>query len=260
MVRNARAAEYEANPQPIIAIGNRYPAGHVHPSHRHRRAQLLYSATGVMIVVTEHGTWVVPPLRAVWIPGGVTHQIRMVGAVATRSIYIEPDTISQAPERCRVVGISPLLRTLLVEAVDLPLAYESNARAGHIMALILHEIASLAELPLCVPVPANPRLAERCRRFLEAPTARDNIDSWAAALNMSRRAFTRLFRRETGLSLAAWRQQACLVAALPRLLAGESVTTVALDLNYGSPSTFTTMFKRILGAAPRYYLSPDGER
>jgi len=61
------------------------------------------------------------------------------------------------------------------------------------------------------------------------------------------------------LSFAAWRQQACLVAASPRLLAGESVTTVALDLNYGSPATFTTMFKRILGAASRRFLSSGRE-
>ncbi|WP_158925186.1 helix-turn-helix domain-containing protein [Acidisphaera sp. S103] len=41
-------------------------------------------------------------------------------------------------------------------------------------------------------------------------------------------------------------------------LADESVTTVALDLDYGSPATFTAMFKRILGAAPSHYLSPIG--
>ena len=71
---------------------------------------------------------------------------------------------------------------------------------------------------------------------------------------MSRRAFTRLFRRETGLSFVNWRQQACLVAALPRLVAGETVTTIALDLGYDNPAAFTTMFKRVLGASPRTYL------
>ena len=75
---------------------------------------------------------------------------------------------------------------------------------------------------------------------------------------MSRRAFTRLFRRETGLSFVNWRQQACLVAALPRLVAGETVTTVALDLGYDNPAAFTTMFKRVLGASPRAYLRRDG--
>ncbi len=49
---------------------------------------------------------------------------------------------------------------------------------------------------------------------------------------MSRRSFTRRFRRETGLGLDQWRQQALLIAALPRLTQGETVTAVALDLGY----------------------------
>lgn len=254
MVRNARAAEYEGSPQAVIAVGNSYPSGHLHASHSHRRAQLLYSATGVMIVGTEHGTWVVPPQRAVWVPGGVRHEIRMVGQVSTRSVYIKSGVIPSAPNHCRVVGLSPLLRSLLLEAVDLPLAYEADARAGHIMALIVHEIASLAELPLCIPFPTDTRLARSCRQFLAAPTAHNTIDTWADALHMSRRAFTRLFRRETGLSLSAWRQQACLVSALPRLIAGESITTVSIDLGYASPAAFASMFRRVLGTSPRQYL------
>ena len=64
---------------------------------------------------------------------------------------------------------------------------------------------------------------------------------------------TRAFRRETGLSLSTWRQQACLFTALPRLADGEAVTSVALDLGYESVAAFTTMFKRMLGAPPRGY-------
>ncbi|HET6607357.1 MAG TPA: helix-turn-helix transcriptional regulator [Rhodopila sp.] len=253
MVRNARAASYEAGPEPVIAIGNLYPSGHVHPPHQHRRAQLLHSTTGTMIVGSEHGAWVVPPLCAVWIPGGVRHDIRMVGDVNTHSVYIEPDALPEMSDRCRVVGMTPLLRSLLVTAIDLPLAYNADARTQHVMALILQEIAALAELPLSVPFPADPRLAEKCRRFLAEPTAHGTIDDWASALHMSRRSFTRLFRRQTGLSLSAWRQQACLVAALPRLLDGESVTSVALDLDY-TPASFTDMFTRLLGASPRDYV------
>jgi AraC-like DNA-binding protein len=70
---------------------------------------------------------------------------------------------------------------------------------------------------------------------------------------MNRRSFTRLFRRETGMSFAEWRQQACICAALPRLAAGESVTAVALDLGYESPAAFATMFKRLAGIPPSRY-------
>jgi AraC-like DNA-binding protein len=186
----------------------------------------------------------------------VRHDIRMIGEVRTRSAFIRSDVIGRGDGRCRVVGISPLLRSLLVEAVDLPLAYEADARAQHIMALILHEMSALKELPLCVPFPADPRLTRCCQRFLAAPSAHATIDTWAASVHMSRRAFTRHFRHETGLSLSAWRQQACVVAALPRLMAGEPVTSVALDLGYATPAAFAEMFRRIMGASPREYVSP----
>ena len=87
---------------------------------------------------------------------------------------------------------------------------------------------------------------------------RDAIENWAGPLGMSRRTFTRLFRRETGLSFVDWRQQACLISALPRLVAGEPVTAVALDLGYDNPAAFTAMFKRVLGSSPRSYLRRDG--
>src|SRR6202012_4078794 len=101
-------------------------------------------------------------------------------------------------------------------------------------------------------------LARRCRRFLLRPTANDNIDDWARSLYLSRRTFTRLFRRETGLSFVAWRQQACILAARPKLSAGASVTHTAFELGYANPAAFTTLFKRILGASPREYAMSSG--
>jgi AraC-like DNA-binding protein len=55
------------------------------------------------------------------------------------------------------------------------------------------------------------------------------------------------------MSFGAWRQQMRLLRALEKLAAGEAVTTVALDLGYDSPSAFTAMFRRNLGAAPTRY-------
>jgi AraC-like DNA-binding protein len=99
----------------------------------------------------------------------------------------------------------------------------------------------------------TPALVARCHAFLEQPSAARHHRRLERRLGMDRRAFTRLFRRETGMSFAAWRQQACLVVALPRLAAGDQVTAVALDLGYDSPAAFSTMFKRLLGVAPSRY-------
>ncbi|MEA1648272.1 helix-turn-helix transcriptional regulator [Nitrospirillum sp. BR 11164] len=266
MVRNVRSQVYETAPQPVFALGNDYPPGHVLPPHHHRRCQLLYGIRGVMTVATAQGSWMVPAERAVWIPAGVVHEVAVVvGPAAMRSLYIDPavlpaargpDTLDPGGERCQVVGVTPLAHALLMEAVDLPVGdAPADSRGGMIMALLLHELASLPVLPLSMPLPTDTRLAARCRAFVTDPDPHATIDGWASDLGMSRRAFTRQFRRETGLSFAVWRQQACLFAALPRLAAGEPVTTVALDLGYDSPAAFTSMFKRLLGVPPSRYLS-----
>ena len=44
----------------VVALGNDYAQGFILPQHQHRRAQLLYGATGLMYVSTCNGEWVVP--------------------------------------------------------------------------------------------------------------------------------------------------------------------------------------------------------
>ncbi len=257
MTGGVRIDALDGVPRPIIALGSRYPDGHTVAPHRHRRGQLISGVSGVVVVATPQGTWVMPPQRGMWIPPGTVHDVRMIGSVTIQSLYVEPETASDMPKLCQVVGIPPFMRSLMTEALELPVDYDPASRAGAVMALIQHELRQLPVLPLSLPYPMHDALAERCRGFLRSPSIHDTIEAWSEVLGMSRRAFTRLFRRETGLSFVNWRQQACLVAALPRLVAGETVTAIALDLGYDNPAAFTTMFKRVLGASPRTYLRRD---
>jgi len=246
-------AEFDDAPRPVAAIGNEYPASFELAPHWHRRSQLLYAASGVVAVSTPQGSWVAPPERAVWIPAGVSHAVRMVGAVTTRSVMVEPALGAAIGATCRVIHVSPLLRALLIAAVDAPLDYDEAGRDGQVMALLMSELAQAPLVPLAVPFPSNRPMAELCHRFLERPDASATIDRWADALAMNRRRFTRRFRGETGMSFAEWRQQACISVALPRLAAGDAVTAIALDLGYESPAAFATMFKRVVGVAPSQY-------
>ena len=41
--------------------------------HRHPWAQLALSTTGVVRLRSDHGSYIVPPSRALWIPPGVEH-------------------------------------------------------------------------------------------------------------------------------------------------------------------------------------------
>lgn len=81
------------------------------------------------------------------------------------------------------------------EAFNLPLEYDLDNRSG---ALIRYEMQQMPALPLWLHHPLDGALALRCRRFIEQPHLHERIDDWNTALGMSRRSFTRIFRRETG--------------------------------------------------------------
>lgn len=248
-MRNVSLDAFDTVARPVLAIGTDYLPGALLQMHSHRRAQFLYGATGLMEVGTDHGAWVVPPHCGVWIPAGQPHRVRMVG-VSTRSLYIEPQAAPRKGTRCEVLQVTPLLRQLLLAAIDVPAAYDQRGRDGAMMQLILHELALAATLPFFAPLPREPRLAALCMAFLHRPQVHASPQDWARQLHKSERSFSRLFRAETGMAFGAWRQQACLLAALSRLSEGKAVTTVALELGYDSPGAFSTMFRKRLGRPP----------
>jgi AraC-like DNA-binding protein len=245
-------------PRPVVARATEFADGHHIAPHQHRRMQLIFAARGVMTVSTAHGAWVVPPQRALWMPGGVTHEICMAGAVSMRTLYVRPDPgDGRLPAAIRVIAVSPLLRELILRACTLPTLYDETGPDGRIMALILDEIAALPSLALDLPTPRDPRLQALCRRLQTDPGDARTLADWARAAGASARTLARLFRKETGLGFAEWRQQARLLAAVARLAEGQPITRIALDLGYDSPSAFAAMFKRALGAPPSRYFAGD---
>ena len=251
--RSIDAADYQDLPRPIAAMAKNFASGSRTPPHRHKRAQLVFAAHGTMVVWTAQGSWVVPPNRAVWMPAGTEHAIRMNGRVAMRTLYVRADLAAAMPAKCCVIAVSPLMRELILRAVELPLLYDEAGAAGRVMALILDEMRVLPVLPLHLPWPEDTRLKRLCTAISGDPASPRTLAGWGREVGASSRTLARLFRRETGMSFGAWRQQVRLVDALGRLANGQPVADVALDLGYQSPSAFTSMFRRALGHAPRRY-------
>jgi AraC-like DNA-binding protein len=252
--RSTNRDDYQRVPRPVAAMAKDFPSGFVIARHSHPRAQLIYAAEGVMRVISPLGAWVVPPLRAVWIPAGIEHEVRMSGAVAMRTLYIDPTAAPPALGSCTVIEVTPLLRALILRAVEEPIEYDEAGAAGLVMALILAELARATTVPLRIPLPSDARLAALCLALLDDPAEADTLDHWAERVGASARTLARLFQRETGMGFTQWRQQVRLADAVGRLAKGEPVARVAETLGYSSASAFTAMFRRTLGATPRQYL------
>lgn len=243
-------------PEALVTL-REYPSGTVFERHTHPRGQFAYASTGALKMFTDLGNWVVPPQRAIWVPGGIAHEMHMRGDVVMLNTYLDAQAAERAGlrERCQVVEVSPLLRHLLEAALAIGPSAASDTRRHCVLTLLIDEIGRMRALPLSAPLPVEPRLAGACQRFLDAPTQTVSLDEMATWASMSRRTFTRHFQDSTGMTFVAWRQQVCLLEATARLSHGASITQVAFELGFSSSSAFTSVFRRNLGDSPARYLA-----
>lgn len=239
--------------RPVVPLSDEYPAGYVDQAHSHRRAQILYAAAGVMSVYTPGTSFVIPPQRALWLPAGTVHEVSCRGAVALRTLYVDP-LLEACPSTCRVFEVSEFLRALILEAASFNPDYDLDGREGRIVELLLEETMRMPTAQLCARMPSDYRLLRVCKAILADPSDQRNLDYWARLAGMGRRTFTRAFRQETGMGLAMWRQQVRLMGAVSMLASGQSVTSVAFEVGYESASAFTAMFHRTFGAPPSHYI------
>ncbi|MHA6724006.1 AraC family transcriptional regulator [Sphingomonas sp. RS2018] len=224
------------------------------PRHEHRRAELVYVASGTLAVTANDMLHTVSAGHALLIPAGLTHDMRMLSDASLLTAYIAPTPALAGETDCRTLPASSLLRELMQTAVGLPIDYDPDSRDGHVMGLIAEEVTWLLSRRLDttprLPAPKDPRLQRLCRQLLTQLDYAWTIDEAATAAGMSRRTFTRNFRRELGMSFLTWCAHARLNAAASRLHAGASIIEVAFASGYNSPSAFATTFRRHLGMSP----------
>jgi AraC-like DNA-binding protein/mannose-6-phosphate isomerase-like protein (cupin superfamily) len=253
-MRSINPDDYQRVPRLLTALSKEFAAGASTGSHAHPRAQLIYAVDGVMRVTGPDGLWALPPLRALWVPPGVTHRVDMVSAVSMRSLYIQADTARDFWPECQVIEVSGLLRELILALTVEPIDYPLGGRAEQVAQLVLSELAVARLVPFQIPWPQDRRLQTVCRAILETPGLNRSIEEWGGEVGASARTLIRLFQSELGLNYRQWVQQVRLADAVCRLSLGVPMTRIAADLGYRSPSAFTAMFHRVLGAPPQQYI------
>jgi AraC-like DNA-binding protein/quercetin dioxygenase-like cupin family protein len=241
---------------PVVARMWDFEDGFRDPWHAHEEAQLIYVTRGVARALTPNGIWTLAPFQAIWMPAGMLHELHAIGDVTVRTAYIDVMVAAQFRSwtQCRVVQIGHLLDALLV-ALAVGTGDSDTRRTELALPLFLFELhRALPALSGTLPLPDDRRLRAVCEQLLLCPENNETIDAWGARVGASTRTLARLFRDETGLSFGQWRQQLRLVEAVARLALGTPVATVAVELGYQSPSAFTSMFRKALGASPQRYL------
>lgn len=229
----------------------RFIHGYASAAHDHNWHQLSYASEGVLRVATAESAWVVPPHRAVWIPGGVAHREEIRGAATMRSLYFADTICKGLPRACAVIDVPPLLRELILHATDhgaLDASVPSQKRLAQILVDQLSLLAPMASQQL--PMPRDGRALRVATRLQKTPASHEDLSVLARRAGASKRTIQRLFLTETHMSFARWRQRMRLLAAIEFLGNGRNVTETAFDVGYESVSAFVSSFRREFGVSP----------
>jgi AraC-like DNA-binding protein len=227
--------------------------GHVIPEHYHPEDQLIFASRGVMTVRTKQGIWVVPPLRAVWIPAGTPHSVAMSGLVSMRTLYFLPKIARALPKKCFVMNVSSLLRELILHACKFAKLNQKIPAQKRIIDLTIDQVHAANSIPLQLPHPSDSRAVRIVEALLADPAEQKTLARLSKDCGASKRTVQRLFLAQTKMTFGKWRQQLRLLHAMRLLAAGEKVTGAALDAGYSSPSAFISMFRKQLGTTPNRY-------
>jgi AraC-like DNA-binding protein len=246
--------ERAVGPTPIHGVELQLLESGTVEGHCHSRGQIMLVTQGVITVATAREKWVISAARAIWIPELTTHSVTASTNVELRNLQVSRVLAPQLPHATCILAVTPLFKELVVSAVAGPNQIKVGGRAQKIIELMIDEFSPTTDLALHLPEPRDNRLKRICSKLRDEPGDARTLEEWSDVAGGCTRTLGRLFLRETGMTFAQWRRQARLLDAIVRLNAGQSVTSVALDAGYESPSAFIEMFRRVMGTTPGQYM------
>ncbi|MDO8651904.1 MAG: helix-turn-helix transcriptional regulator [Undibacterium sp.] len=251
----APARLFPTTDRPVRVVARDLAADELLRAHQHPWAQVTYALDGVMQVFANQQTWFVPPMRAIWIPASVEHEVRTLEKARLRVIYVAQHVAPISGQACVVLEVSGLMRELVLAltALDQP-----GTREDHLVATLLDELSNAENLPMSVAMPRDKRLKMLCETLLGDPASNLTLHDFAQQVGASERTLARLCEQELGMSFGMWRQQMRLARAAPLIASGLPLSAVAAELGYASQSAFSAMFKKTFGKSPSVFFKRAG--
>jgi len=220
---------------------------HEHPAW----AEFIVLQSGSAVIETKERNFLANESQFIWIPPRTEHDFYALEAGIERTVFVH-ESLFKNEERfhsCHIISSTALLKELIFTIDDwhLDLTQEKDRH----LALVIWDViqrSTIAELGIIMP--RNHKLQKLASHFLENIEEPLSIEDWSKDFGMSAKTLSRMFFRETGMTIGQWEQRAKMDHAYHLLRNGESVTNTALACGYNSVSSFITAFRRQFGKTP----------
>ncbi|MGW4533230.1 helix-turn-helix domain-containing protein [Nocardia sp. NPDC004340] len=235
----------------VFGLGT-LPAGYWFDEHEHEQHQIAWAAQGVLTVETPGGHWVLPPTRALWIPGGTVHRTGTLDGAIMHGIFLTPERSPVHYPDPVMLRVDRLLHELFLH---LTATTTTDAQRERTEAVVFDLLDPVEVIPIGARTPEEPRTRRVAELLRADPADQRTLAELAEAVATSARTLARGFLAETGITFGQWRTQLRLAASLPLLASGLPVARIAARVGYSTPSAYVAAFHREVGVSPARYFT-----
>jgi AraC-like DNA-binding protein len=233
--------------------------------HTHSQHQLIYAENGVVHICTEARAFLLPANHGAWIPANCAHRLHSdTAGLQLWLLYFRPrEPEHEALGQLRLFFISTLAREMILFTARWSIEGEANETEHY-----FYETARLLAiewcsqpLPLTLPL-ATESLLEEVTTYIQGNlTGSLQLESIALKYGVSSRTLMRMFRKHLGMTFGEYVRIARMVKAVELLTQPSmTVTEVAYAVGYNSLSSFSQMFRRLIGLTPYEYIRGEKRR
>lgn len=232
------------------------------PTHKHDKAQMLYTEGGIVYVITQTNTYFLPARHFMWIPAGVEHSIHTNSEnVIMRNLYFPVKKNEHAFYKSE--GIYPV-NDLLFQMMLFSNRWDGNLIKGsrkHDITKAIKAILPticLNNLPLSLPFSKDVRLTKIVNYLDDNLGETILFSKLATQFGFSERSLYRLFQKDLGMSFIQYLTIRRILKAIELLLEKNlTVNEVAQAVGYNSAPSFSNTFYKILRQRPSDYINRE---
>lgn len=227
-------------------------------AHRHNMAQFVYVAQGFQYLHTEENVYLLPQHYAAWIPAGTLHKTSSnADDLDLRSLFFHVDSTVPFYQNLHVFSAPIVLREMVAYAEKWNQNKMYDAAEDSFLQAIFTEMPEFSKqtLQLQLPTPSNQAL-QKISTYIHTHLLEDlSTSNLAALFYFSERSLQRLFKKETGLTLAKYIQYARVMKSCELLDAGRhSISEISYLVGYQSVPAFSSSFFAIVKQRPTAFL------
>ncbi|MDQ0064703.1 helix-turn-helix domain-containing protein [Chryseobacterium lathyri] len=222
--------------------------------HSHQKGQLVYVESGFQYITVDGKIYLLPQNHAAWIPPGAIHKTNSHSEkIKLMIMFADVEESSTFHHKINVFSVPPVLKEMIKYAGRWSKSTSKDPDEILFLQALFNELPRFVEhsLKLHISLPEDKRLSESIQYLHNHYHENVKMEDLSEISKLSLRTLERIFKKETGMTLAKYQQILRIIKSLELLSSGDlTISETAYKVGYKSVQAFTRSFQAVILSRP----------